>query len=81
MKTVSYTHLDQDYNPIEDYYNGNIGSVTEIQVIPIQSPDVPINLVTTPGFKSFSVTWEKHIQARDFDIYYQMCIRDSLYSD
>ena len=64
-------NVDQDYNPIEDYYNGNIGSVTEIQVIPIQSPDVPINLVTTPGFKSFSVTWEKHIQARDFDIYYR----------
>lgn len=64
-------NVDENYNPIEDYYNGNIGSVTEIQVIPIQSPDVPINLVTTPGFKSFSVTWEKHIQARDFDIYYR----------
>lgn len=64
-------NVDENYNPIEDYYNGNIGSVTEIQVIPIQSPDVPINLVTAPGFKSFSVTWEKHIQARDFDIYYR----------
>lgn len=64
-------NVDENYNPIEDYYNGNIGSVTEVQVIPIQSPDVPLNLVTTPGFKSFSVTWEKHIQARDFDIYYR----------
>lgn len=64
-------NVDENYNPIQDYYNGNIGSVTEVQVIPIQSPDVPINLVTKPGYKSFSVTWEKHIQARDFDIYYR----------
>ncbi len=64
-------NVDENYNPIQDYYNGNIGSATEVQVIPIQSPDVPINLVTTPGFKSFSVTWEEHIQALDFDIYYR----------
>ena len=64
-------NVDQNYNPIEDYYNGNIGSVTEIQVIPKNAPSEPINLVTTPGFKSFSVTWEKHIQARDFAIYYR----------
>ncbi|MDB8553733.1 M60 family metallopeptidase [Turicibacter sanguinis] len=64
-------NVDENYQPIEDYYAGNIGSVTEIQVIPINEPEEPINLVTTPGFKSFSVTWEKHIQARDFDIYYR----------
>lgn len=64
-------NVDANYNPIQDYYNGNIGSVTEVQVIPISSPDKPINLVTTPGYKSFTVTWETHIQARDFDIYYR----------
>ncbi|HAX73993.1 MAG TPA: hypothetical protein DCY20_10760 [Firmicutes bacterium] len=64
-------NVDANFNPIEEYYAGNIGSVTEIQVIPNSSPGKPINLVTKPGYKSFTVSWENHIQARDFDIYYR----------
>lgn len=64
-------NVDEDYNPKDSYYNGDKGSVTEIQVIPLRSPEVPRNLTTVSGYKSFTVSWEDHRHARDFDIYYK----------
>lgn len=64
-------NVDENYNPKDEYYNGDKGTVSEIQVIPIQSPEPPRNLTTKQGFKSFTVSWEQHSQARDFDIYYR----------
>lgn len=64
-------NVDADFNPIDSYYNGDKGTVSEIQVIPISAPQEPINLTTKQGFKSFTVSWEEHLQARDFDIYYR----------
>ena len=64
-------NVDSNFNPIESYYNGDKGSVSEIQVVPIQSPEPPRNLTTEQGYKSFTVSWEQHSQARDFDIYYR----------
>ena len=64
-------NVDDKFNPIESYYNGDKGTVSEIQVIPIQAPVPPRNLTTKQGFKSFTVSWEQHRQARDFDIYYR----------
>ena len=64
-------NVDKDFNPLESYYNGDKGSVTEIQVIPLRAPEVPRNLTTISGYKSFTVNWEDHRQARDFDIYYK----------
>ena len=64
-------NVDANFNPIESYYNGDKGSVSEIQVVPIQSPEPPRNLTTEQGYKSFTVSWEQHSQARDFDIYYR----------
>lgn len=64
-------NVDENFVPSEDYYNGDKGSVTEIQVIPLRLPEVPRNLTTIPGYKSFTVSWEDHRQARDFDVYYR----------
>ena len=64
-------NVDKDFNPLEDYYNGDKGTISEIQVIPIQVPVPPRNLTTEQGFKSFTVSWGSHPQARDFDIYYR----------
>ncbi|MFY9276861.1 MAG: fibronectin type III domain-containing protein, partial [Clostridium sp.] len=64
-------NVDADFNPIDSYYNGDKGSVSEIQVIPLNSPEPPRNLTTNQGYKSFTVSWEQHPQARDFDIYYR----------
>lgn len=64
-------NVDEDFKPLESYYNGDKGSVTEIQVIPLRAPEVPRNLTTVSGYKSFTVSWEDHRQARDFDIYYK----------
>ena len=64
-------NVDADFNPIDSYYNGDKGSVSEIQVIPLNSPEPPRNLTTVQGYKSFTVSWEQHSQARDFDIYYR----------
>ena len=64
-------NVDADFNPIDSYYNGDKGSVSEIQVIPLNSPEPPRNLTTNQGYKSFTVSWEQHSQARDFDIYYR----------
>ncbi|HCW53641.1 MAG TPA: hypothetical protein DG753_07890 [Clostridium sp.] len=64
-------NVDSNYNPIESYYKGDIGKVTEIQVIPQRSPEQPRNLTTVSGYKSFTVSWEDHRQAREFDIYYR----------
>ena len=64
-------NVDKDFKPLESYYNGDKGSVTEIQVIPLRAPEVPRNLTTVSGYKSFTVSWEDHRQARDFDIYYK----------
>lgn len=64
-------NVDENFNPIDSYYNGEKGTVSEIQVIPIQSPEPPRNLTTSQGYKSFTVSWESHSQARDFDIYYR----------
>ncbi len=64
-------NVDEKFNPIDSYYNGDKGTVSEIQVIPISAPQEPINLTTKQGFKSFTVSWEEHLQARDFDVYYR----------
>ena len=64
-------NVDADFNPIADYYNNDKGTVSEIRVVPIQAPEKPRNLTTEQGFKSFTVSWENHPQARDFDIYYR----------
>ncbi len=64
-------NVDADFNPIDSYYNGDKGSVSEIQVVPLNSPEPPRNLTTEQGYKSFTVSWEQHSQARDFDIYYR----------
>lgn len=64
-------NVDADFNPIDSYYNGDKGSVSEIQVVPLNSPEPPRNLTTEHGYKSFTVSWEQHPQARDFDIYYR----------
>lgn len=64
-------NVDENYKPLESYYNGKKGSVTEVQVIPLRAPEVPRNLTTISGYKSFTVSWEDHRQARDFDIYYR----------
>ena len=64
-------NVDENFLPLESYYNGKKGSVTEVQVIPLRAPEVPRNLTTVSGYKSFTVSWEDHRQARDFDIYYR----------
>lgn len=64
-------NVDENYNLNESYYEGYKGTVSEIQVVPIQSPEPPRNLTTVQGYKSFTVNWENHSQARDFDIYYR----------
>ena len=64
-------NVDADYNPIDSYYANPNVSVSEIQVIPKQAPEPPRNLTTTQGYKSFTVSWEKHSQALDFDVYYR----------
>ena len=64
-------NVDADFNLIDSYYNGDKGTVSEIRVVPIQAPEKPRNLTTEQGFKSFTVSWENHPQARDFDIYYR----------
>lgn len=69
-------NVDENFNMKEDYYglNGkqpNMGSVSDIQVIPISAPDVPINLNVQEGYRSLNISWENHIQARDFDIFYR----------
>lgn len=64
-------NVDKNFNPIESYYDNDKGTVSEIQVVPIQVPVPPRNLTTNQGFKSFIVSWEQHPQARDFDIYYR----------
>ena len=64
-------NVDSNYNPIESYYKGDKGKVTEIQVIPQRSPEQPRNLTTVSGYKSFTVSWEDHRQAREFDVYYR----------
>lgn len=69
-------NVDENYNPIEGYYGVNNdpkdkGTISEIRVIPGGAPSEPINLSVTSGYKSFSVSWEEHKRARDFDIYYR----------
>lgn len=64
-------NVDENYNPIDSYYANPNVSVSEIQVIPKQSPEPPRNLTTIQGYKSFTVSWEKHSQALDFDVYYR----------
>lgn len=64
-------NVDENYNLIDSYYNGDKGSVSEIRVVPIQAPEPPRNLTTVQGYKSFTVSWETHSQARDFDVYYR----------
>lgn len=69
-------NVDENYNPIDGYYGVNNapkdkGTISEIRVIPGGTPSEPINLSVTSGYKSFSVSWEEHKRARDFDIYYR----------
>lgn len=82
QKLIPYTldgtadNVDENFNKKDDYYglNGkeaNMGSVSDIQVIPIKAPESPINLTITEGYKSLDISWENHRQARDFDIFYR----------
>ena len=69
-------NVDENYNPIDGYYGVNNapkdkGTISEIRVVPAGAPTEPINLSVTSGYKSFSVSWEEHKRARDFDIYYR----------
>lgn len=69
-------NVDENFNKKEDYYglNGNepnMGSVSDIQIIPIKSPEAPRNLTVKEGYKSLTISWEDHRQARDFDIFYK----------
>ena len=69
-------NVDENFNKKDDYYglNGhepNIGSVSDIQVIPISAPEPPRNLTVKEGYRSLEISWENHIQARDFDIFYR----------
>lgn len=77
-------NVDENYNLKDEYYgigaykgNPKMGSVSDIQVVPINSPAPPRNLKVTEGYKSLSVSWENHIHARDFDIYYRKIGSDS----
>ena len=71
-------NVDENYNLKDEYYgtgaykgNPKMGSVSDIQVVPISSPEPPRNLKVAEGYKSLTVSWENHIQARDFDVYYR----------
>lgn len=69
-------NVDENYNPIDGYYGVNNapkdkGTISEIRVVPLGAPSEPLNLSITSGYKSFSVSWEEHKRARDFDIYYR----------
>ena len=71
-------NVDENFNLKPEYYgtgdcagNPNMGSVSDIQVVPINAPEPPRNLKVVEGYKSLTVSWENHIQARDFDIYYR----------
>lgn len=64
-------NVDSDFNLIQSYYDNPNTSVSEIRVVPIQSPEPPRNLTTTQGYRYFTVSWESHSQARDFDVYYR----------
>ena len=69
-------NVDDNYNPIAGYYGEDNapkdkGTISEIRVVPAGAPTEPINLGVTSGYKSFSVSWEQHKRARDFDIYYR----------
>lgn len=64
-------NVDENYNLIPEYYEGLKGTVTEIQVVPISAPSEPINIVTQQDYRSFTISWENHIQARQFDVYYR----------
>ena len=79
-------NVDENYNIVSDYYGTQVegtsgenvkyhpkdkGTVSEIRVVPKGKPTEPINLTIRPGYKSFTVSWENHIRARDFDIYYR----------
>lgn len=64
-------NVDESFNPIDKYYNEYTESVLEVRVVPNSAPEPPRNLTTSQGYKSFTVKWEEHSQARDFDIYYR----------
>lgn len=71
-------NVDENFNLRDEYYgtgdysgNPNMGSVSDIQVVPISSPEPPRNLKVTEGYKALTVSWENHIQAREFDVYYR----------
>ncbi len=71
-------NVDKDFNKIKGYYGSkdeniepNMGSVSDIQVIPIKSPEEPRNLTVEEGYRSLTISWENHRQARDFDIFYR----------
>lgn len=79
-------NVDENYNPVSAYYGTPVegtsgenikyhpqdkGTVSEIRVVPKGKPTEPINLNINSGYKSFTVSWENHNRARDFDIYYK----------
>lgn len=69
-------NVDEDFNKKDEYYGNkdkesNMGSVSDIQVIPIKIPEEPRNLTIQEGYRSLTISWEDHRQARDFDIFYR----------
>lgn len=71
-------NVDENFNKKTEYYGDkaqniepNMGSVSDIQVIPIRTPEAPRNLTVKEGYKSLTIGWEDHRQARDFDIFYR----------
>lgn len=84
QKLMPYTldgtadNVDKDFNKKDEYYGNTekniepkMGSVSDIQVIPIKSPEEPRNLTIEEGYRSLTISWENHRQARDFDIFYR----------
>lgn len=69
-------NVDKNFNKKDEYYGLNgkeatMGSVSDIQVIPIKIPEEPRNLTVEEGYRSLTISWENHRQARDFDIFYR----------
>lgn len=69
-------NVDENYSPVDGYYGENNspkdkGTISEIRVVPRGKPTEPLNLGIKQGYRSFTVSWEEHKRARDFDIYYR----------
>lgn len=69
-------NVDNSYNPTDGYYGENNapkdkGTISEIRVIPRGLPQKPINMKTTSGFRSGTISWPEHKRAKEFDVYYR----------